>query len=111
MGFLLLLKRRRKLVKSPEQPGSTTFNQYREQDECLLAKRKAEQPPSREKFELREPNGGQAGAHQLDARWRPGRPMAGSADVDLQTGATIASRGLQDAVKDAMARAGVVIEG
>lgn len=37
--------------------------------------------------------------------------MAGSADVDLQTGATIASRGLQDAVKDAMARAGVVIEG
>ena len=36
---------------------------------------------------------------------------AGSADVDLQTGATIASRGLQDAVKDAMARAGVVIEG
>lgn len=36
---------------------------------------------------------------------------ADSADVDLQTGATIASRGLQDAVKDAMARAGVVIEG
>lgn len=32
---------------------------------------------------------------------------AGSADVDLQTGATVASRGLQDAVKDALARAGV----
>lgn len=36
---------------------------------------------------------------------------AGSADVDLQTGATIASRGLQDAVKDALARAGVAVEG
>ena len=41
----------------------------------------------------------------------PAAPITGSADVDLQTGATIASRGLQDAVKDAMARAGVVIEG
>ena len=40
----------------------------------------------------------------------PAVPMAGSADVDLQTGATIASRGLQDAARDAMARAGVVIE-
>ena len=112
------LKRRRKLVKSPEQPGSTTFNQYREQDECLLAKGKAERPLAKEILELGElhgreayPREPQAGAHQLDARWRPGRPMAGSADVDLQTGATIASRGLQDAVKDAMARAGVVIEG
>lgn len=36
--------------------------------------------------------------------------MAGSADVDLQADTIIASRGLQDAVKDAMARAGVVIE-
>lgn len=29
--------------------------------------------------------------------------MAGSADVNLQAGTTITSRGLQDAVKDAMA--------
>ena len=36
--------------------------------------------------------------------------MAGSADVDLQAGVTIASRGLQDVVKDALVRSGVVIE-
>lgn len=36
--------------------------------------------------------------------------MADSVDVDPQSGATIASRGLQDAVKDAMARAGMVLE-
>lgn len=48
--------------------------------------------------------------YQLGARGTPVRPMAGSADVDLQAGTTIASRGPQDAVKDAMARAGVVIE-
>lgn len=40
----------------------------------------------------------------------PVRPMAGSADVDLQAGTTIASRGLQDVVKDALVRSGVVIE-
>lgn len=48
--------------------------------------------------------------YQLGARGTPIRPMAGSADVDLQSGTTIASRGLQDAVKDALFRAGVVIE-
>ena len=36
--------------------------------------------------------------------------MADSADINLQAGTTITSRGLQDAIKDAMARAGVVIE-
>lgn len=43
------------------------------------------------------------GAYQLGARGTPVRPMAGSADVNLQAGTTITSRGLQDAVKDAMA--------
>ena len=36
--------------------------------------------------------------------------MADSADINLQAGTTIASRGLQDVVKDALVRSGVVIE-
>ena len=36
--------------------------------------------------------------------------MTDNADIDLQAGATIASRGLQDTAKDAMARVGVMIE-
>ena len=103
-AFRKQVEREQVIPPGPEcpEPNNESLESIREA-ERIVAEKRPGYTTAEEMFDA-------MGAHQLDARGIPVRPMAGSADVDLQAGTTIASRGLQDAVKDALARAGMVIK-
>ena len=87
-AFRKQVEREQAIPLGPEcpEPNNESLESIREAEKIIAEKRPG--------YATAEEMFNAMGAHQLDARGIPVRPMAGSADVDPQSGATIASRGL-----------------
>ena len=87
-AFRKQVEREQVIPLGPEcpEPNNESLESIREA-ERIVAEKRPGYATAEEMFDA-------MGVYQLGARGTPVRPMAGSADVDPQSGATIASRGL-----------------